>query len=151
METEEHMIRDIDYKVCSFARDIVSEAEKRSIEAEAYNTCARSLMHEPNVKATWMKAERDVSAVLNSHSDIIAFYDVVIDGTDYGDKLAQKSGSYEEYRLKYAALYGKDAPEMTEREFLVRQNVKDAGQVYVNIEIRYVGDLASVVIGCDFS
>lgn len=95
-----------------------------------YNTCARSLMHEPNVKATWMKAERDVSAVLNSHSDIIAFYDVVIDGTDYGDKLAQKSGSYEEYRLKYAALYGKDAPEMTEREFLVRQNVKDAGQIY---------------------
>jgi len=145
------MIRNIDYNVSSLARDTVSEAEKQRIGAEAYNTCARSLMYKPNVKATWMKAERDVSDVLNSHSDIIAFYDVVIDGTDYGDKLAQESRSYEEYRLKYAALYGKDAPEMPEREFLVRQNVKDADQVYVKIEIRYVGDLTSVVISCDFS
>ena len=102
-------------------------------------TIKRCLMYEPNTATTWNRTKQAIDFELSRYSNFVDSYDITIDGTQYGDIMAQQSSSLEEYRLKYAAAFGKDPPDISEKEFAVRHSVTRLNEVYFNVDLVFVG------------
>lgn len=109
------------------------------VSQTVWEALRNSLMYEPNVKATWMRAEAAIDYALSKYSNYIAFHRITVDGTFYGDDIAADCASFEEYRVKYAAVHGREPADMSEREFAVRRYVKSSDQVYVKVEVLWDG------------
>ena len=97
------------------------------------------LMYEPNTPATWDRARQAVDFEISRYSAFIEKYDIIIDGTQYNDVIAQQSSSPAEYKLKYAAAYGVEAFDISDTEFAVRHSVTKPNEVYFNVDIAFVG------------
>lgn len=121
---------------------------KISIARSVTDTLKRCLLYEPNVRATWARAEQAVDYELSKFSEYVAFHEITVDGTFYGDRLAQEAASYEEYRIRCAAATGKE-PDVSEKEFEIRRNVRDDHSIYVSVKALYAGEdsYQPVVVG----
>ena len=99
----------------------------------------RCMMYEPNTPATWDRAKQAVDFEISRYSAFIEKYDIIIDGTQYNDVIAQQSSSLAEYKLKYMAMYGKEAFDISDIEFNIRHYVTKPSEVYFNVNIVFVG------------
>lgn len=106
------------------------------LSSTVYAAINSALMYEPNVKATWMRAEAAADYEISKYSDYVAFHRIKVDGTFYGDVLAQESGSYDEYLVRCEVAGATAGPK---DEFDVRRAVKSRDQVYVKVEILWDG------------